>query len=171
MAGTEFKEPNTFRAARVFNVPLDWPIHFHRRGLKAYGIKALILRCKGNRIIADETNLTVQPIQEDAMERVTQDVCKLNFPPGVYGRTLEEVERVCQAVIERIFRDRDGIDPLKAGGDYRNCPSRKFHLTPEAAEMDGLRREDDRETRSTRRLAVTHSVGKRSRVPHRCGSC
>jgi len=45
-----------------------------------------------------------------------------------------------------------------------NRPSRKFHLTPKAVEMDGLGREEDRETRSKRRLAVTHSVGRRSRV-------
>ncbi len=43
------------------------------------------------------------------MARITGDVCAVNYPPKVYGRTAEEVERVCQGVVERIFRDRDGL--------------------------------------------------------------
>lgn len=40
---------------------------------------------------------------------VLQDVCPLNDPPTVYGKTLEEVEATNQRVVERFFRDQDGI--------------------------------------------------------------
>ncbi len=52
------------------------------------------------------------------MEKVTRDVCMLTYPPKVYGRTLEEVERTAQEVIERIFRDKDGI--LRSGVNGRD---------------------------------------------------
>jgi hypothetical protein len=42
-------------------------------------------------------------------QRVTEDICEVDFPPVSYGRSLEEVERTVQQVIERIFRDEDGI--------------------------------------------------------------
>ena len=44
---------------------------------------------------------------------------------------------------------------------YSNCPYRIFHLTLKAAEMGGLRRKGNRETRSTRRPARPHCIGKR----------
>lgn len=47
-----------------------------------------------------------QAPQPDA---VTKDVCEVDFPPAVYGRTLEEVEATVRQVVERVFRDEDGI--------------------------------------------------------------
>ena len=44
---------------------------------------------------------------------VTQDVCPLDFPPKIYGDSLEAIEETVQSVIERIFRDEDGI--LRSG--------------------------------------------------------
>jgi len=38
-----------------------------------------------------------------------QDVCEVDFPPAVYGESLETIEATCSQVIERIFRDDDGM--------------------------------------------------------------
>jgi hypothetical protein len=43
------------------------------------------------------------------MEKVTRDVCEVEYPPKVYGRTLDEVERTAQEVVEKVFRDKDGM--------------------------------------------------------------
>jgi len=43
------------------------------------------------------------------MKRVTTDICEVDFPPEVYGDDLAEVESTVQEVIERIFRDEDGM--------------------------------------------------------------
>ena len=43
------------------------------------------------------------------MEKVTKDVCEVDYPPVVYGQTLEEIEATIQEVVERIFRDEDGM--------------------------------------------------------------
>ncbi len=48
---------------------------------------------------------------------LTRDVFSGNFPPVSYGRTFEEVEATAQEVIERIFRDEDGI--LRSGVNGR----------------------------------------------------
>lgn len=47
------------------------------------------------------------------MEKVTTDLCEVDFPPTSFGRTLAEVEATVQQVIERVFRDGDGI--LRSG--------------------------------------------------------
>jgi len=43
------------------------------------------------------------------MEKVTMDLCEVDFPPEKYGQTLEEVEATIQDVVERVFRDGDGM--------------------------------------------------------------
>ena len=43
------------------------------------------------------------------MDEMTTDVFEGDFPPVSYGRTLEEVEATIQQVVERVFRDDDGI--------------------------------------------------------------
>ena len=43
------------------------------------------------------------------MNEVTVDVYEGNFPPENYGKTLEEVEATISQVIERVFRDDDGM--------------------------------------------------------------
>ena len=43
------------------------------------------------------------------METITTDVCEVDFPPVRYGETLGEIEATIQEVVERIFRDKDGI--------------------------------------------------------------
>ena len=43
------------------------------------------------------------------METITTDLCELDFPPEIYGGNPSEVEEAVQAVIERVFRDEDGI--------------------------------------------------------------
>ena len=43
------------------------------------------------------------------MEKITTDVCEVDFPPVSYGDSLEEIEATIQEVVERIFRDEDGI--------------------------------------------------------------
>ncbi len=43
------------------------------------------------------------------MEEMTKDVFEGDFPPVSYGKTLEEVEATIGQVVERIFRDDDGI--------------------------------------------------------------
>ena len=48
-----------------------------------------------------------------ASQQLTEDICEVDFPPESYGRSLEEVERTIQEVIERIFRDEDGM--LRSG--------------------------------------------------------
>lgn len=48
---------------------------------------------------------------------VTRDVFSGDFPPASYGKTLEEVEATAQQVIERVFRDEDGI--LRSGVNGR----------------------------------------------------
>jgi hypothetical protein len=48
---------------------------------------------------------------------MTTDVCEVDFPPASYGGTLEEVEATVQEVIERVFRDDDGI--LRSGVNGR----------------------------------------------------
>ena len=40
---------------------------------------------------------------------MTTDVFEGDFPPVSYGKTLEEVEATIQQVVERVFRDDDGI--------------------------------------------------------------
>jgi len=40
---------------------------------------------------------------------VLSDVCEVDFPPASYGETLEEVEATVQQVVERVFRDEDGL--------------------------------------------------------------
>jgi len=42
-------------------------------------------------------------------QKMTTDVFKGSFPPASYGQTLEEVEATISQVIERVFRDDDGI--------------------------------------------------------------
>ena len=42
-------------------------------------------------------------------EATTTDVCEVDFPPVDYGKTLKEVEAVTQTVVERVFRDADGM--------------------------------------------------------------
>ncbi|MBI4025376.1 MAG: hypothetical protein HY360_10385 [Verrucomicrobia bacterium] len=49
--------------------------------------------------------ITTQPPREE----MTTDVCETPFPPAIYGRELDEVERTIAEVIERIFRDEDGM--------------------------------------------------------------
>ena len=44
---------------------------------------------------------------------LTRDVFSGDFPPASYGENLEEIEATAQQVIERIFRDEDGI--LRSG--------------------------------------------------------
>ena len=39
----------------------------------------------------------------------TTDVCKLDFPPIVYGESLAQVEKTIQQVIETVFRDKSGL--------------------------------------------------------------
>lgn len=39
----------------------------------------------------------------------TTDVCKLDFPPVVYGQNLYQVEKTIQSIIETIFRDSSGL--------------------------------------------------------------
>ena len=48
-----------------------------------------------------------------ATQQLTEDICEVDFPPASYGRNLEEVERTIQEVIERVFRDEDGM--LRSG--------------------------------------------------------
>jgi hypothetical protein len=43
------------------------------------------------------------------MSQVTKDVCATAYPPEVYGKTLSEVEATIQEVVERVFRDEDGM--------------------------------------------------------------
>ena len=43
------------------------------------------------------------------MNRETTDVFDGDFPPASYGRTIEEVEVTIAQVVERVFRDDDGI--------------------------------------------------------------
>lgn len=43
------------------------------------------------------------------MNEITTDVFEGDFPPVSYGRTLEEVEATIGQVVERLFRDDDGI--------------------------------------------------------------
>ena len=42
-------------------------------------------------------------------DEVTKDPFEGNFPPLVYGRSAEETEATIQEVIERVFRDKDGM--------------------------------------------------------------
>ena len=44
-----------------------------------------------------------------ARAAVTKDVCEAAFPPERYGRHLAEVEVTVQEVVERVFRDADGL--------------------------------------------------------------
>ncbi|RBP41330.1 prolyl oligopeptidase family protein [Roseimicrobium gellanilyticum] len=48
---------------------------------------------------------------------VTRDVFSGDFPPASYGKNFEEVEATVQEVIERVFRDEDGI--LRSGVNGR----------------------------------------------------
>src|SRR5688572_7096001 len=48
---------------------------------------------------------------------LTRDVFAGDFPPASYGQTFEEVEATVQEVIERVFRDEDGI--LRSGVNGR----------------------------------------------------
>jgi hypothetical protein len=50
-------------------------------------------------------------------EETTRDLFAGDFPPAVYGQTLEEVETTIQQVIERVFRDEDGM--LRSGVNGR----------------------------------------------------
>ena len=43
------------------------------------------------------------------MEKITTDLCELDFPPKIYGDCLEDVEATIQEVIEKIFRDENGM--------------------------------------------------------------
>jgi dienelactone hydrolase len=52
-----------------------------------------------------------------ATSGVTRDVFSGDFPPASYGKTFEEVEATAQEVIERVFRDEDGI--LRSGVNGR----------------------------------------------------
>ena len=45
----------------------------------------------------------------NATDQLTQDVCPLDYPPVSYGQSLAEVEATVQDVIERVFRDEDGM--------------------------------------------------------------
>src|SRR2546426_6129329 len=58
--------------------------------------------------------MRVEAAQSNGM---TTDVCEVDFPPASYGRTLEEVEVTIQQVVERVFRDDDGI--LRSGVNGR----------------------------------------------------
>jgi len=42
-------------------------------------------------------------------EEATKDPFEGDFPPAVYGRTLEETEVTIQDVVEKVFRDSDGM--------------------------------------------------------------
>jgi hypothetical protein len=43
------------------------------------------------------------------METITTDLCELDFPPELYGEDPEAVEATIQAVVEKVFRDEDGM--------------------------------------------------------------
>lgn len=47
------------------------------------------------------------------MGKITTDLCEVDYPPICFGNTLAEVEATVQDVIERVFRDSDGI--LRSG--------------------------------------------------------
>lgn len=58
-------------------------------------------------------------VAQDAQEApaLTHDVFSGTFPPASYGQTFAEIEATAQEVIERIFRDGDGI--LRSGVNGR----------------------------------------------------
>lgn len=59
---------------------------------------------------------SVHAVEGPAAE-VTRDVYEGAFPPASYGKNFEEVEATVQNVIERVFRDEDGI--LRSGVNGR----------------------------------------------------
>jgi hypothetical protein len=79
---------------------------------------------------------------------LTRDVFSGAFPPANYGQTFEEIEATAQEVIERVFRDEDGI--LRSGVNGRTMkpltneevvdrPRGKGAYTEHSAMPDGLR--------------------------------
>jgi hypothetical protein len=67
---------------------LSLPVLFHTLG--------------GHRCVAEP-----QPTAKN--EGATLDVFEGDFPPVCYGRTLDEVEGTIQQIVERVFRDEDGM--------------------------------------------------------------
>lgn len=51
----------------------------------------------------------VSTTESVAEAKLTADVCRLDFPPARYGHSLPEIESTVQQVVERVFRDEDGI--------------------------------------------------------------
>ena len=61
--------------------------------------------------------LTIQRYSHAEDAALTHDVFEGDFPPASYGQTLDEIEATIQQVIERVFRDDDGI--LRSGVNGR----------------------------------------------------
>ena len=57
-----------------------------------------------------QTGLAQEAVANAAL---TQDVYTGDFPPANYGQTHEAIEATIQEVVERVFRDEDGI--LRSG--------------------------------------------------------
>ena len=79
---------------------------------------------------------------------LTHDVFSGDFPPASYGQTPEQIEATIQEVIERIFRDEDGI--LRSGvngrtmkplthDDVKDRPNGKGGYTERSAMPDALK--------------------------------
>lgn len=79
---------------------------------------------------------------------LTQDVYTGDFPPANYGQTHEAIEATIQEVVERVFRDEDGI--LRSGvngatmrpltnADVKDRPNGKGAYTEHSAMPDALK--------------------------------
>lgn len=81
-------------------------------------------------------------------KEVTIDIYEGDFPPVRYGQTLSEVEATIQQVVERVFRDQDGI--LRSGvngrtmkaltaGEVKDRPNGRGAHTQNSAIPDSLK--------------------------------